>query len=95
MNRPILKSTVITAVCGILSILLGFAVLFAELCGTVFSDKEMPMVVAINAGLMSLVCFLSFLISVCIFRPGIRLVMWCSVIWVIIAGVVLWLEQRP
>ena len=89
------KRIVMPAASGILSILLGLAVLFAELFGTVFRDKEMPMVIAINAGLASLGFFLAFLIAAVVFKPGARLVLSCAVLWVVIAAVVLWIEQRP
>ena len=95
MSGAISKGMVITAACGIISVLFGLAVLFAELFGTVFRDKEMPMVIAINAGLASLGFFLAFLIAAAVFKPGTRLVLSCAVVWVVIAAAVLWIEQRP
>ena len=60
MNSPIAKGLVITVALGILSNLSAFAVLFAELFGGVFRDKEMPIVIGIKAGVASLICFLLF-----------------------------------
>ncbi|HZM02082.1 MAG TPA: hypothetical protein VFC44_03575 [Candidatus Saccharimonadales bacterium] len=95
MSGALSKGMVITAACGIIAVLLGVAVLFAELFGTVFRDKEMPMVICINAGVASLAFFLAFVIAACVFKPGARLIISCAAIWVVIAGAVLWIEQRP
>jgi len=94
MSGAISKGMGITAACGIISVLLGLAVLFAELFGTVFRDKEMPMVISINAGIASLVFFLAFVVAACVFKPGVRLVVSCTALWVVIAAAVLWIEQR-
>ncbi len=94
MSGALSKGMVITAACGVIAVLLGLAVLFAELFGTVFRDKEMPMVICINAGVASLVFFLAFVIAACVFKPGARLIISCAAIWVVIAAAVLWIEQR-
>jgi hypothetical protein len=94
MSNTITKGMVITGTCGIISVLLGLAVLFAELFGTMFQDKEMPMVITINAGVASLGFFLAFLIAAAVYRPGIRLVLSCTVVSIVIAAAVLWIEQR-
>jgi hypothetical protein len=95
MISAIPKGLVITAALGILSNLSGLAVLFVELFGGVFRDKEMPMVIGINAGVASLICFVAFVIAACVFRPGIRLIILCGGVWLVIAAAVLWIEQRP
>jgi hypothetical protein len=87
------RNLAITALGGI-SLLSGLLVLICELFPTIFSDKEMPMQIAINAGILSLLTFIVFLIVVAITRPGIVITAWITISWVVVAAIVLWIEQH-
>ena len=52
------------------------------------------MQIAINAGILSLLTFIVFLIVVAITRPGIVITAWITISWVVVAAIVLWIEQH-